>query len=81
MRRTWYIVQTARNCFVQPDEVMEDYAEGWGMENAAQFPTLGRARQVCHDFGGRRDGEGKRGARRFPRIIKITQETKTIKEG
>ena len=77
--RTWYIIQTARNLFVQWDEVFGEYAEGWGEDNAARLPSVGKARQVFREFGG---GQAKReGARRFPRVLKVTQETKTIKKG
>lgn len=68
-RDTYYIVQTCPEMYlIQFDTLM---AFGPGMENAARL-TLGKARKfVKHENIDNRP-------HRFPRIIKVTTEYKTI---
>ena len=81
MKRTWYVVQASRSLYVMTVEPSGIYY-CVGETHAAQF-SLTEARRTSKGIKGLPPpSHGQRqDARRFPRIIKITQETKTIKEG
>ena len=76
MKATYYIVQTSPILFVHKDTDDEcSFVEAYGMSQAKQYTAVSKAnkvwKQMCEHYGE---------ARRFPRIIKVTTETKTIKE-
>lgn len=79
MKYTYYIVQTSPDLFLRQDGAEGGYYEGRGAEEAERFtlPAAARSafRTACKTID-ITDGWG----RRFPRIIKVTTETKTIKE-
>ena len=75
MKRTWYIVQTARGY------VCGNAVSGWRdnereARRAARL-TIEKARQIHRRF----KVADESAPHRFPRTIKVTVETKTIKEG
>lgn len=70
--KTHYIVQTSPTTFVHDDAAL-GFVEGFGASNAAQL-TFGQARQLYRQFL----ASAEDGARRFPRIIKVTTMMKTI---
>lgn len=71
-KQTYYIVQVWRDIFVRKDEA--GYGVGYGMDKAARL-SLGEARRLYRKCADKRDEDT---PRRFPRIIKVTVETKTI---
>ena len=81
-KSTYYIVQTGPECYVVE---YGDGLTGFGPADKAAHLSLSLARRACREV--------KRGvelramqtgdysfARRFPRIVKVTVETKTIKD-
>lgn len=78
MKRTWYIVQTARGYVVGNATI--GWRDNERMARKAARISLEKARQVHRRFRDETCAEEDR-PRRFPRIIKVTVETKTIKEG
>lgn len=87
MKRTWYVVQVGPGCFLEGLDFSGDVVRTLctsEIDGAAQY-RLSVARRVVRehlaDNGGGKQGASRQGASRFPRIIKVTQETKTIKEG
>ena len=82
MKRTWYVVQVGPGWFLEGLDFSGDVVRTLctsDIDGAAQF-RLSVARRVVREHLSD-NGASKQGASRFPRIIKITQETKTIKEG
>ena len=71
-KQTYYIVQVWRDIFVRKDKA--GYGIGYGMDKAAKL-SLGEARQLYRKCAKEREANT---PRRFPRIIKVTVETKTI---
>ena len=70
---TYYIVQTWSDLFVQKTDEL-GYVQCYGRGKAAHL-TLSQARRVYNAYKKRSD---KYTPRRFPRIIKVTTEYKTI---
>ena len=70
-KQTYYIVQATPTHYVH-----EGINVGYGMDDAAQL-TIGEARRILNILAARAQELGM-SARRFPRIIKITVEAKTI---
>ena len=82
MKRTWYVIQVCPGWFLEGIDFSGDVARTIrtpDIDGAAQF-RLPVARRVVREHLAD-NGASKQGASRFPRIIKITQETKTIKDG
>ena len=79
MKYSYYIVQTSPDLFLRRDGADGGYYEGRGTEEAERFtlPQAARSafRTACKTID-ITDGWG----RRFPRIIKVSVETRTIKE-
>ena len=77
MKTTYYIVQTSPDTFVR-----QDGEKGRDADAAARL-SLPQARSVfrkeCRAAAGDADISNRFG-RRFPRVIKVTRETKTIME-
>ena len=71
-RQTYYIVQTWRDLYVRKDAM--GYGIGYGKDKAAHL-SLSEAHRLYREHKARRDV---RGPCRFPRILKITTEIKTI---
>lgn len=73
-KSTYYIVQTSPEVggYIGGDS-FRGFMCGWGMNHAARFATVGKAQRVMHKLCPQSDAP-----RRFPRIIKVTTETKTI---
>ena len=73
-RRTHYIVQTAPTLFVHDGGAL-GFVEGFGAADAAQL-SIAEARRLYREFrAAAPDGDG---PRKFPRILKITTEMRTI---
>lgn len=72
-RNTYYIVQTSPACYVHGDSVT-GFVEGVGLANAARL-CWGKAQVVFREFAEIMPTDA---PRRFPRIIKVTTEYKTI---
>ena len=72
-KQTYYVVQTTPTLFVHN---MDSAVEGFGMEKAAHL-SINEARQYYRRFKEFNKAIGDV-PRRFPRIIKVTVETKTI---
>ena len=73
MRTCFYVVEVAVGRYVRkdPDNGLSEVS---GFDGASRL-SLGAAHRACVRFG----GERRRGnPRRFPRIIKVTVETKTV---
>ena len=75
MKATYYIVQATARLFAVSDEHGRA-GLSLGFDSATRF-ALPDARRVLREI--RRD-YGDNGPRRFPRIVKVTIETTTIKE-
>lgn len=75
-KSTYYVVQASPevNGYIGGDS-FRGFMCGWGMNHAARFADIGKARQVMRKLCPSADTP-----RRFPRIIKVTVETKIIKE-
>lgn len=74
---TYYIIQVAQCEFVMRwGSSGQHYAGTYGKKNASRF-TLTEARQICRAELGDMKKRGEL-PRRFPRIIKVTTEYKTI---
>ena len=73
-KQTHYIVQTRRNLFVQKDNEVKCYVDGYGIDKAAHL-SLSEARRLWRE---ERMHDDPNTPRRFPRILKVTVETKTI---
>lgn len=73
-KTTYFIVQTSPVCYVHGDSVI-GFVEGVGPRDAARL-CWGKAQVVFREFAElmREDAP-----RRYPRIIKVTTEYKTIK--
>ena len=74
-KQTYYVVQTTPTLFVHNTDIA---VEGFGIEKAARL-SITEARQFYRRFKGFNEMVGDV-PRRFPRIIKVTVETKTITE-
>ena len=73
-RRTHYLVQTAPTLFVHKDDAL-GFVEGFGAADAAQL-SIAEARRLYREFRAAiPDGDG---PHRFPRILKVTIEMRTI---
>ena len=72
-KEIYYLVQTAPAYFLRAREGVADYAPGFGRNDAHRFATLSEAWRALRARGG--EGEG---ARRFPRVLKVTIEIKSI---
>ena len=72
-RQTYYMVQVSSVAFVRKDEHV-GYGTGYGTERAAHM-SLVEAQRVYREHKRLRNADT---PRRFPRIIKVTVETKTI---
>ena len=73
MNVQFYVVEVSNRRFVRKDPD-NGLSEVTGIDGATRL-SLGAAHRACVHFG----GERRRGTpRRFPRIIKVTVETKTI---
>lgn len=72
-RRTHYLVQTAPTLFAHDGGPL-GFVEGVGTADAAQL-SIHEAGRVYREF---RAAVHKDGPRRYPRILKITIETRTI---
>lgn len=72
MKREYYIVQLESTLFAHGDSVF-GFVAGFGAEGAARL-CYAKAHKVYRDFLTLKEG----GARRFPRILKVTVEMKTI---
>ena len=70
-KQTYYIVQATPTHYVH-----DGINLGYGMDDAAQLP-IGEVRRIYHVLAARAQELGM-SARRFPRIIKVTVEAKTI---
>ena len=87
MKRTWYVIQVGHGLFLAGLDFSDDVARTIltpEIDSASQYrlPVARRVvREHLADNGASKQGASRQGASRFPRIIKITQETKTIKEG
>ena len=75
-RYTYYIVELAPGCFVRHGGPAFAPASACDAEQATRF-TMAEARSVYRNAC---RGEGRCDARRFPRIIKVSTETKTVKD-
>ena len=71
-KQTYYIVQTWRDLYVRKDAT--GYGVGYGKDKAAHL-SLAEAWRLYREYKAKRDADT---PRRFPRIIKVTVETKTI---
>lgn len=71
-KQTYYVVQISPIMFVRRD--LAGYGFGYGMEKAAHM-TLAEAHRLYREHKEKRDEDT---PRRFPRIIKVTTEYKTI---
>ena len=77
MTRIYYIVQTAPTLFLHGNEKV--VMEGFGADDAARL-SFGQAARLCREIrarSNRADGGGEC-ARRFPRVLKVSIEMKTI---
>ena len=73
MRTSFYVVEVSNGRYVRKD-LDNGLSETSGLDGATRL-SLSAAHRACVRFG----GERRRGnPRRFPRIIKVTVETKTI---
>lgn len=82
MKQTWYIVQVSHGLFLEGLDFSGHKARTIrtpDIDGAAQF-RLPVARRVVREHLAD-NGASEQGVSRYPRIIKVTQETKTIKEG
>ena len=70
---TYYLVQVNPTTFVQRTIGEQGLVQGFGAKDAAQF-SIGEARRIYRKLCLLAEG----GARRFPRIIKVTTTMKTI---
>lgn len=77
MKTTHYIVQTSPILFVHKDGEDPECAiiEAYGMGQAKHYVAVSKAHRVWKQMCERCSE-----VRRFPRIIKMTTETKTIRE-
>lgn len=73
-KSTYYIVQTAASLYIRRDG-NDILGSGFGLEQAGRL-TMSEARRICREMRAYQ----KDTPHRFPRIIKVTIETKTIKE-
>lgn len=73
-RETYYIVQTGPevNGYIGGDS-FRGFMCGWGVNHAARFANISKAQRVMHKLRPQSDTP-----HRFPRIIKVTTEYKTI---
>ena len=74
-KTTYYIVQTSPSCCAHGDGI-SGFADGYGMKDAARL-CFGRAQIVFRQFAAKATAHT---PRRFPRIVKVTIETKTVKD-
>lgn len=70
--QTYYIVQVSRTMFVHRDDFGNGI--GYGADKAAHL-ALAEAHRLYREHKAKRDEDT---PRRFPRIIKVTVQTKTI---
>ena len=78
-KQTYYVVQTAPGLFMMnADEDEQVNHEGVGIE-CAEHLSCARARRICRNEQERLAVDDDT-PRRFPRIVKVTVETKTIKD-
>ena len=78
MKRIYYIVQTAPALFLHGSSAA-GFVDGFGAEGAARL-CFGRAESLCREIRARsnRADNGGECPRRFPRVLKVTTEMKTI---
>ena len=78
-KQTYYIVQTWRDLFIHKDERL-GYVERFGIEKAAHLslPEARRLYRKNKTVFAARFASMQTAPRRFPRILKVTIETKTI---
>lgn len=72
-KEIYYLVQTDPAHFLRSREGVADFAPGFGRNDAHRFGTLSEAWRALRANGG-----GGGGARRFPRVLKVTIEVKSI---
>lgn len=78
-RQSYYIVQCDRRCYVRNDwrggtgAVLCTHEPDKALRCARYGEALAAWRTVCAEFGRREPS-------RFPRIVKVTIETKTVKD-
>ena len=72
MKQTYYIVQVSETHYIHYSGELA-FVDGYGERHAARLPHY-MARRVYSELR----AAAKDDARRFPRIIKVTVETKTI---
>lgn len=78
-KTTYYVVQTAPGLFMMnADECGHVNHEGHGI-GCAERMSISRARHICRNERMRLEADGD-AARRFPRIVKVSIETKTIQD-
>lgn len=70
-KEIYYIVQTSPMLFLRSSKI--GYTHGFGRNDAHRFATLSEAWRALRESG---DKAG--GARRFPRVLKVTIEIKSI---
>lgn len=73
-KTTYYIVQTSPVCYVHGDSAL-GFVEGVGICDASRL-CWGKAQVVFREFAERMPEDA---PRRYPRIVKVTTEYKTIK--
>lgn len=71
-KQTYYIVQVWHDIFVTRND--NGYSIGYNLDKAAKL-SLGEARWLYRQCADKRDEDT---PRRFPRIVKVTVEAKTI---
>ena len=72
-KEVYYIVQTSPAHFLHKSPT--GYAHGFGRHGAHRFAAIFDAWRAIRECRGRDKGDG---ARRFPRVLKVTVEIKSI---
>ena len=75
-KNTYYIVQTTPHLFVHKEDIV-GYCEGFGAKDAAHL-SISQARRLYRDYKAK---QGEDTPRRFPRILKVSVDMKTITPG
>ena len=72
-KQTYYVVQLSSAFYAQGDSV-SGFAAGYGVDKAARL-CYGKAKRIYRDFKAKATPDT---PRRFPRVVRVTIETKTI---
>ena len=72
-KQTYYVVQLSPSCYAHGDTII-GFAAGYGLDKAARL-CYGKAERVYRDFKAKATPDT---PRRFPRVVRVTIETKTI---